>query len=88
MFTALSSILLLTAMGIDSRKVGQEWALNQLIHNYAEECFLHLFITWAFTLGKTMGCKSPGNKALISEVVDNVVPYVHLSNPFVVFIVL
>ncbi|KAL8428545.1 hypothetical protein Efla_003316 [Eimeria flavescens] len=43
-------ITLLNAVGLDFRKVGQEWALNQLLHNYTEECFLHLFATWAFTL--------------------------------------
>ena len=47
-----SRITLLKAAGLDFRQVGRDWALNQLLHNYTEECFLHLFATWAFTLGQ------------------------------------
>ncbi|XP_026192209.1 uncharacterized protein LOC34619768 [Cyclospora cayetanensis] len=45
-----SRITLLKAAGIDFRHIGQEWALNQLLHNYTEEYFLYLFSTSAFTL--------------------------------------
>lgn len=54
-----SRVTLLKAVGLDFRRVGQDWALNQLLHNYTEECFLHLFATWAFTLGRHCACKYP-----------------------------
>ncbi|CDJ37341.1 IQ calmodulin-binding motif domain-containing protein, putative [Eimeria tenella] len=43
-------ITLLKAAGLDFRHTGPDWAFNQLLHNYTEECFLHLFASWAFTL--------------------------------------
>ncbi|CDJ49736.1 IQ calmodulin-binding motif domain-containing protein, putative [Eimeria brunetti] len=43
-------VTLLKAAGLDYRRVSPEWAFNQLLHNYTEECLLHIFATWAFTL--------------------------------------
>ncbi|CDI74185.1 IQ calmodulin-binding motif domain-containing protein, putative [Eimeria praecox] len=43
-------VTLLKAAGLDFRRVSPDWAFNQLLHNYMEECLLHTFATWAFTL--------------------------------------
>ncbi|KAL8434756.1 hypothetical protein ACSSS7_002893 [Eimeria intestinalis] len=68
-------ITLLKAVGLDFRNVSQEWALNQLLHNYTEECFLHLFATWAFTLDQATylleGVKPPPAHFILNdEIVD------------------
>ncbi|KAL8449328.1 hypothetical protein Emed_003209 [Eimeria media] len=64
-------ITLLKAVGLDFRHVGQDWALNQLLHNYTEECFLHLFATWAFTLDQATylleGVKPPPAHFILND---------------------
>ena len=49
-----SRLTLLKAAGLDLRRVSPDWAFNQLLHNYTEECLLHIFATWAFTLGQLL----------------------------------
>ncbi|PHJ21999.1 iq calmodulin-binding motif domain-containing, partial [Cystoisospora suis] len=49
-----TSIVMMLASGLDLRRLDSSWSLLQLIRNYANECFMNLFVTWAFSLDEAL----------------------------------